>query len=498
MLDYIIRRLLLLPLTLFCIVLINFVIINLAPGEPTSMTDISKGEASRSEDQVETADDNRYLQFREHYGLTLPIVFNSWPWISFEETEQNVTKLVTHKERPSDTEEMSVKKYNKLRIGMGDRAQFIMPHLLTIATNTTQPLETRIMAVKLMIRGGTRQAFLGGDLTARQRQYNRKTARDNYFLQSTRITKYNSPEVIEEKISKLETWYKANEKYYNFVPSFGEKVHMFFFKTRFFRYFGKVCMLDFGTIRNDDNKKVTDEVTKRFKYSLTLSLVPMLITFVLCQCFGLLMAINHNKWQDITLNIIFLALYATPIFVVAPFLIEKVALHHTFPFTDIPIPFSGFHSPENIYNNETSWQRLWDTIRHIVLPITAIMYGSMAAQSRLSRTAILEVLRCDYVRTARAKGLSFLTIMWRYIGRNASITIITSLAGSLGIILGGSLIVETVFEINGFGRFFYEAILNRDYNVIMFSALAGSFLTLLGYLVADIAYTLLDPRLTLE
>ena len=78
------------------------------------------------------------------------------------------------------------------------------------------------------------------------------------------------------------------------------------------------------------------------------------------------------------------------------------------------------------------------------------------------------------------------------------ITIVTSLAGSLGVILGGSLIVETLFEINGFGKFFYDAILNRDYNVIMFSAIAGSFLALLGYLVADIAYTILDPRVTLD
>ena len=81
---------------------------------------------------------------------------------------------------------------------------------------------------------------------------------------------------------------------------------------------------------------------------------------------------------------------------------------------------------------------------------------------------------------------------------DAAITIVTSLAGSLGIVLGGSLIVETLFDINGFGKFFYEAVINRDYNVIMFSALAGSFLTLVGYLCADLAYMWLDPRITLD
>jgi len=107
-------------------------------------------------------------------------------------------------------------------------------------------------------------------------------------------------------------------------------------------------------------------------------------------------------------------------------------------------------------------------------------------------------LRQDYVRTARAKGLPHQTVLVKHVGRNAAITVVTSLAASLGVILGGSLIVETVFEINGFGRFFYDAIVNRDYNVVLFSAFAGSFLTLIGYLAADLSYTLLDPRVSLE
>ncbi len=108
------------------------------------------------------------------------------------------------------------------------------------------------------------------------------------------------------------------------------------------------------------------------------------------------------------------------------------------------------------------------------------------------------MLKQDFVRTARAKGLPRSIVLYKHVGRNAAITIVTSLAGSLGVVLGGSLVVETLFEINGFGKFFYDAIINRDYNVIMFSTLAGSFLTLIGYLVADIAYMLLDPRVSLD
>ncbi len=210
------------------------------------------------------------------------------------------------------------------------------------------------------------------------------------------------------------------------------------------------------------------------------------------------MALQQNRWPDYSLNVTFLILYAIPIFVVAPFLIEKFGVNHHFPFTHVPIPISGFTSPDRIYDKQVSYQRFLDVLEHIFLPLMAIMYGTLAAQTRLARTAILEVLRQDYVRTAWAKGASLWSVMTRHVGRNAAITIVTSIAGSLGIILGGSLIVETLFEINGFGKFFYDAVVNRDYNVIMFSALAGSFLTLLGYLVADIAYTVLDPRITLD
>ncbi|MBI3901057.1 MAG: ABC transporter permease, partial [Chlamydiia bacterium] len=150
------------------------------------------------------------------------------------------------------------------------------------------------------------------------------------------------------------------------------------------------------------------------------------------------------------------------------------------------------------YSMLTSKQRLIDIALHLFLPLIAIKYGTLAVQARLGRTAFLEVMRQEYVRTARAKGLTTWRILTHHIGRNGAITIVTSLAGSLGVVLGGSLIVETIFEINGFGRFFYEAILNRDYNVVLFSAFAGSLLTLIGYLIADIAYTLLDPRVSLE
>ncbi|MCP5508366.1 MAG: ABC transporter permease [Chlamydiales bacterium] len=500
MLNYIIRRLLLLPLTLFCIILVNFIIINMAPGDPVTVTEISQeGGASRQEDRTAAfGSDDRYLQFREHYGLTLPVLFNLWPMTSEAEVRETLWQLVNHKDSSNDKERMTVKEYDAMRITFGDKARFIMPELLTVITDPDVKSAIRRMAVRFFVRGGTRQAYLGPNLSAREKEYNHKISQDNQLLRSLMIGKGDSKEDAEHKVAALTAWYADNKTLYEFEPTGWQEVGIFFFETRFCRYLSRVLTLDFGTLRNDNNKTVISEVTKRFKYSLTLALLPLLTTFFLCQIFGFCMAMRQGQWPDFSLNVLFLVLYAIPVFVVAPFLIEKVAVGGYFPFTDIPIPLSGFTSPESVYAKQVSYQRLLDVLQHISLPLIAIIYGSLAAQSRLSRTAVLEVRRQDYVRTARAKGVPNFTILYKHIGRNAAITIVTSIAGSLGIVLGGSLIVETMFEIDGFGKFFYDAIINRDYNVIMFSALAGSFLTLLGYLVADVAYTLLDPRVTLE
>ena len=434
MFHYILRRLLLLPITLFCIILINFVIINLAPGDPTTVTEVSaEGGAARREDRsMAFGGDDRYLQFREYYGLTLPILFNTWPWIKESTIKQDLWRLAHRKVSPESTEEMKFKEYDRLRIRLGDQARFVMPILKQILSDPNEPVEIRRTASRFFVRGGTRQAILGPDLTPEQKAYNERVSKDNDLLSRLAFKVEDSPEAVQEKVLKLNDWYAGAKNLYHFEPSTEEKISMFFFETRFFRYMKRVLTLDFGTLRNDPNKTVISEVTKRFKYSFTLAILPMFITFALCQFFGFLMAVKQNRWPDFSLSLFFLVLYAIPVFVVAPFLIEKIALHGYFPFTQTPIPYSGFTSPDAIYDSKISYQRLFDILQHIFLPIVAIMYGSLAAESRLSRTAVLEVLRADYVRTAWAKGVPPGTVFFKHVGRNAAITIVTSLAGSLG------------------------------------------------------------------
>jgi peptide/nickel transport system permease protein len=479
---------------------VNFAIINLAPGEPVSYGEISQeGAASRREDRsFSFSSDERYLQFREFYGLTLPILFNYWPWLSRSYVEHTLWQLLHHQASPEDSSELPTKEYNELRVTFGDQSRFIMPHLLAILEDPKTSSGIRQLAAHFFVRGGTRQGYMGPQLSTEQKAWNQRVTKDDQILRSFLWQANASSAEIKKKVEDMRSWYDQNHSFYHFQPIFWEKISLFFFETRFMRYMGRILHLDFGTLRNDSSKTVISEVTKRFKYSLTLAIVPMFVTFGVCQFFGFLMAYYQHRWPDYLFNLIFLILYAIPVFIVAPFLIEKVALYHCFPFFHTPIPISGFSSPDRIYDQKLSYQRLFDILQHIALPLLAVMYGSLASEARLSRTAVLEVLRQDYVRTAKAKGVPPTTILFKHVGRNAAITVVTSLAGSLGVVLGGSLIVETLFDINGFGKFFYEAVINRDYHVIMFSALAGSFLTLVGYLIADLTYMWLDPRITLE
>ncbi|WP_201456631.1 ABC transporter permease [Chlamydia sp. 17-3921] len=490
MFKYILKRLILIPLTLFAIISINFVILNLAPGDIIEDQSVdARGEAGKS-DKIRTyKGPDRYLQFREHYGLTLPIFFNSRPKLSHEKIKAGVEELV----QSSQNKSSKGKSFSKLKVLWGDRAKFIMPILLFEASNPSQEIVYRHVAADLFIRGGIRQGIVGANLSSKQREYNQEISESNALL-----VKQLSEEDIEAKILVLKQWFKDQGGIEAFSYNIKRTWQTFFFETRFSRYISRIIKLDFGTLRNDSHKTVISEVAKRLQCSLTLSILPMIVGFVLCQIFGMIMALKRNHWLDHSLNFIFLILFSIPVFVAVPWILETFVINRTIPFTSIPMPYSGLRSPSEIFNELSSFGRLLDIIAHGFLPFCAVSYGAFAAQSRLSRSIFLEILSQDYICAAKARGISQSNIIVKHVGKNAAAALVTSLASSLGTLLGGALVVETLFDIDGFGKFFYQAILNRDHNVVLFSVLLGSALSLVGYLLGDIFYVVLDPRVQFE
>ena len=141
---------------------------------------------------------------------------------------------------------------------------------------------------------------------------------------------------------------------------------------------------------------------------------------------------------------------------------------------------------------------LFDRIWHLVLPIICLSYGGFAALAKLTRTSLLENLSSDYARTARAKGLSDKDVLWKHVFRNSLLPLITVTAGLLPSLLSGSLIVENIFSINGMGQLAVEAVKSRDREMVLSITWISGFLTLVGYLIADLLYTLVDPRVSYD
>jgi len=156
------------------------------------------------------------------------------------------------------------------------------------------------------------------------------------------------------------------------------------------------------------------------------------------------------------------------------------------------MPVGGMHDDQAA--QLSTWAYLGDGVRHMILPVITLTVGSLAYMAKLSRTSLLENLRMDYVRTARAKGLRERTVVYVHAVRNSLLPMITVMAFILPALIGGSIIVETIFNLNGMGLLFYTAVIRRDYTMIEAISLIGAVLTLVAMLLADLLLAAVDPR----
>ena len=247
--------------------------------------------------------------------------------------------------------------------------------------------------------------------------------------------------------------------------------------------------LDFGKSFRD-NEPVIDKMKSRIPVTMTLNFIAIFITYIISIPLGIYSAINDKSlFERITTFIVFI-LYSLPSFWIG---ILAITFLCGGDFFDI-FSYAGLHS--TYLENMTPFEKFLDYVWHLILPIIIITYGSFAYLSRQMRTSMLEVVRQDYIRTARSKGLAEKTIIFKHALRNSLIPIVTMLASLLPAMISGSIIIETIFSIPGMGLLGYEAIMSRDYPIVMAVFTISSVLTLFGILIADILYSVVDPRIT--
>jgi peptide/nickel transport system permease protein len=254
---------------------------------------------------------------------------------------------------------------------------------------------------------------------------------------------------------------------------------------QYLNWIARFVKLDFGK-SFVDGRKVLDKIAERIPITLTINILSMLIIFVIAIPIGILSATKQYSLFDKLSTVFVFVGFSTPAFWLA------LLLMILFGVTMGILPISGIQSID--VSDMGPFERLLDWIRHLILPVGISAFGGIAGLSRYSRSSMLEVIRQDYIKTARAKGLKESKVIFRHAFRNALMPIVTILGLSVPGLIGGGVIFETIFAIPGMGQLFYASTMSRDYPTIMGILVIGAILTLFGNLIADISYALVDPR----
>lgn len=262
---------------------------------------------------------------------------------------------------------------------------------------------------------------------------------------------------------------------------FDKPVHI-----RYLIWLKNLSRLDFGESFTYQ-EPVIDVIASKLPVSLQFGITSLLLTYLVCIPLGVRKAIKAGTSFDRVSTIALNITYSIPPLVLGIFLIVIFAGKLNW------FPIGGIQSDD--YESFTTLGRIWDRVTHFVLPLFCYVIGGFTELSLLMRNSMLDVIKSDYVRTARAKGLSERIINYKHALRNALIPVATGLGAFLGVFLAGSLIIEQMFNLDGIGLLGYQSVLARDYNVIMGITFISSLLLMFGRVLSDVIYILVDPRI---
>lgn len=240
-------------------------------------------------------------------------------------------------------------------------------------------------------------------------------------------------------------------------------------------YLGNIVRGDFGPSFKYEDRSVNDIIADGFPVSASLGLLSAVLALSVGIPAGIIAALRHNKWTDYIVMFGATIGISVPNFITATLLIYVLALK----FELLPAA-------------------MWGGIEYAIMPAVALAALPTAVIARLTRSSMLEVMGQDYIRTAKAKGLDMVTIIWRHALKNALMPVVTYLGPMIAFILTGSFVIESIFAIPGLGRYFVMSIYNRDYTVILGVTIFDSIILVLLNFLVDIAYVFLDPRIKLD
>lgn len=535
--EYILKRLFWMIFTLFGIMVITFCVTRLAPGDPATLKlqGIAQSGSGNQQLSKKLIEDTRKL-----YGFDKPLLLNF-------RNENSITFIHKHANRLSDNDSFTKQNAYKTILNLGKVTLPYLTELLCdelyitkhavilqlveeisgfssekyaslnekisawLTYNNNQKimdiswqkqqiqnlysnnLSTKTRARENLVSTGTASLFLilntalskGIPDGIRLFNLSAEIARKPWYL----LSKHDNTKK-KNLVKKWKQWWNK-EKYKYGDLSRSETFIQIFTNTQFGQWLLMVLTLDFGESYSY-HVPVIDLIKERLPISMQLSLISIFLTYIIAIPLGVFSATHQYKLSDKILTVILFILYSLPSFWIANMLILLTT------GGDFPQIFPSRYLHSAGADSLPFFEWLIDWGWHLILPVFCLTYASFAYVSRQMRVGMLDIIRQDFIRTARAKGLTERSVIFKHALRNALIPTVTLLAFLLPALLGGSVIIEEIFTINGMGKLSFEAILNRDYPIINAIAFFSAFLTLIGMLLTDIAYVFVDPRISFE
>jgi len=270
-----------------------------------------------------------------------------------------------------------------------------------------------------------------------------------------------------------------------FMPDF----KWYGFDNQYHNWSSKFIRGDFGTAYTD-GRPVSDKINDAIYWTLIMNGIAILLAYLLSIPLGVFSAVRKDTFWDRFATVALFMLYSLPVFWIATLLLVF------FTTPEYGMDFFPSLGVGDLPSTAPFWDRFAERAAHLTLPIFCLTYGSLAFISRQMRGGMLDVLQQDYIRTARAKGLGSRAIIWKHAFRNALFPIITLFAAVFPAALAGSVVIEVIYNIPGMGKLTIDAINTRDWPVVYTVLMLSAILTMIGILIADILYALLDPRVT--
>lgn len=456
--KYILKRLLLFIPSLWIITLLGFYLSKLAPGDPVVL---ALGET----EQERIANDISYIQKRKELGLDKPLFYFSIAALSESDTLYKIP-------RPQWRDLASyLTFYTGNWLWVNDYLKKIYA-LKNYFTNDTIHTEKRAVLLSLID-----QFLIAKDFASIQALLNN--------IRSELINPENIYEfyTLEKHIQNLET---SKTLWKNYIPV----IQWHGLDNQYHEWLIKAIHFDFG-ISYVDQRPISTKIKEALFWTVIINFFSILIIYGFGIYWGVLGAAHYGKPKEKFLTSFILILYSLPTFWVGSMMIMILGAWLKI------FPVAGVQSIANTAN----WNfflRLGDWIHHLTLPIICLSYGSIAFLSMQMKNAMLETLSQDYIQTAKSKGLNFKTILWKHAFKNSLFPMLTLFANIFPSMVGGSVIIETIFSLPGMGFLLYQSIYARDYPVMIAVFTLSGFMTILGILFADILYKKVDPRVQFE